>query len=103
MAELFYCVTFFCRKVNAADFFYLNGMLQKTLCIFMVVCLSLNTSAQDRSKLAALVDSVQAAYDRNNDSLLEYYSTKAFPLAVKADDINAEIKVQRLYGSRLFL
>ncbi len=78
-------------------------MLQKTICIFLFISLSFLSAAKERTLLAALADSVQLAYSNNADSLLEYYAGKAFLLAVETGDIDAEIKVQKLYGIRLFL
>ncbi len=74
---------------------------------FILFCLCLlcasGTFAQsEQNELNGLVQATQSAYDRNSDSL-QYYAERAAKLAIKLGDINSEIRVQQLWGIKLFL
>lgn len=77
----------------------------RRLLSFLLLLCCVTAMGQDQSEKTALatqVAAIQSAFDADADSL-EQMVDKALPLAIKLKNIDAEMKMQRLLGDRLFV
>ena len=71
--------------------------------LLLFVCCTLNVEAQSaKAELEAKAAAIQKAFDSDSDSL-DYLVEQAVPLAIKLKDIDAEMKMRRLQGDKLFV